>query len=115
MKFKSLSIRRENSMNSRNSDSASGPALFSHPKTLNKCTSDGRSNIISTINTSPSEDCFLTTEEAAEYLRISTASLRNLTSSGKITYYKFFGRNRFLLSELKELVLSQKRGPIHGD
>lgn len=115
MKSKSPLISRENSVNSRNSDGANGPALSSHSKTLNKYTSADGSNIINTRNASPSEDYFLTTDEAAEYLRISTASLRNMTSSGKITYYKLFGRNRFLLSELKKLVLSQKRGPIYGD
>jgi len=53
---------------------------------------------------------FLTTTEAAEYLGISEHALICQTSNGKIPYYKFQRRNRYLLKELRELLLSQKRG-----
>lgn len=57
-----------------------------------------------------SEEEWLTTEEAAAYLRLSVGSLRNMTSNGHVPYYKLQGRNRYRLSELRNLLLSQKRG-----
>ena len=53
---------------------------------------------------------WLTTDEAAFFLRISTATLRNLSSNGKVPYYKWQRRNRYRKSELTQLLLSQKRG-----
>jgi len=58
---------------------------------------------------------WLTTEEAAQYLRISPKCLLNLTSQGKVRYYKLGRRNRFLLSELKQLLLAQPRGGLYGN
>jgi excisionase family DNA binding protein len=58
---------------------------------------------------------WLTTEEAAEYLRISPKYLLNLSSNGRVRYYKFGRRNRFLLSDLKELLLAQPRGAVYGN
>ena len=58
---------------------------------------------------------FLTSEEAASFLRISTSRLMNLTSSGKIPYYKFERSNRYLLSELESYLMSQPRGERHGN
>lgn len=57
---------------------------------------------------------WLTTEEAAEYLRISAKYLLNLTSNGRVRYFKFGRRNRFLLSDLKSLLLAQARGGSYG-
>lgn len=53
---------------------------------------------------------WLTSEEAADYLSISVGTLRNLTSNGKIPYYKFGKLNRYLQTDLRRLLLSQKRG-----
>lgn len=53
---------------------------------------------------------WFTTEEAADYLRISVGSLRNLSSNGKIPFYKLQRRNRYLESDLRELLLREKRG-----
>ena len=53
---------------------------------------------------------WLTTEEAANYLRVSADSLRNLTSSGQVPYYKLQRRNRYRKSELRELILRKKGG-----
>ncbi|MDC1175538.1 helix-turn-helix domain-containing protein [Bacteriovoracaceae bacterium] len=50
------------------------------------------------------------TEEAAEFLKISPGCLRNLTSNGQVPFYKFGKRNRYLKSELHEMLLSHKRG-----
>lgn len=60
-------------------------------------------------------DKWLTTEEAAEYLRISPKCLLNEASNGKIPHYKFGRRNRYLFSELKKLLLGKPRGSMHGN
>ncbi|MGE0525673.1 MAG: helix-turn-helix domain-containing protein [Bdellovibrionales bacterium] len=52
----------------------------------------------------------MTTEEAAHHLRISPATLRNLTSNGEIPYYKFGRRNRYLRCDLNQLLSANKRG-----
>ena len=57
---------------------------------------------------------WLTAIEAAEYLKVCVPSLRNMTSNGLIPYYKLGGRNRYLKSDLRELLLSQKRGGSRG-
>jgi len=57
---------------------------------------------------------WLTTEEAAEYLGISTATLHNLCSNGKVPYYKWQRCNRYLTHELRNILLAQKRGGSYG-
>lgn len=56
------------------------------------------------------DDEFFTSKEAAAFLKISEAALRNKTSSGQIPYYKFFRSNRYKKSDLLNLLLSNKRG-----
>lgn len=63
-----------------------------------------RSNPVVTA-ISPNPEC-LNTEQAAAYLGISSASLRNMTSNGKVPFYKLGRRNRYRLPELRELLLS---------
>ena len=58
---------------------------------------------------------WLTSSEAAEYLGISIARLMNLTSNGKVPYYKLGRSNRYLLSELNALLMSQPKGDRHGN
>ncbi len=58
---------------------------------------------------------WLNTNEAAEYLRISPARLRNLTSNGRVPYYKFQRGNRYLKSELRNLLLANRRGGFYGN
>ncbi len=53
---------------------------------------------------------WLTTKEAAEYLRIPIGSLKNMTSNGQVLYYKLGRRNRYWLPDLRKLLLSEKRG-----
>lgn len=48
--------------------------------------------------------------EAAEYLRLSVGALRNLTSNGHVPFYKLGNRNRYLKSELQNLLLKNRRG-----
>jgi excisionase family DNA binding protein len=57
---------------------------------------------------------WFTTEQAARYLGLSEAALRNMTSNGQVPYYKLGRRNRYRVPELRELLLSRKRGGIHG-
>lgn len=57
---------------------------------------------------------WFTTKEAAEYLRISPKCLLNLTSNGKIPHYKFGRRNRYLESELRQVLMVDPRGVNHG-
>jgi excisionase family DNA binding protein len=56
---------------------------------------------------------WLSTVEAAAYLRLSVGSLRNMTSNGQIPYYKLGGRNRYRLVDLRELPC--KKGDSHGN
>lgn len=53
---------------------------------------------------------WMTSSEAALYLGVSVSRLHNLVSYGSIPYYKFGRSNRYLRSELRELLLSQPRG-----
>lgn len=61
------------------------------------------------------EQEWLNSEEAAEYLRISVGQLRNMTSNGKIPFYKLGKSNRYLKSELREMLLKNRRGPYYGN
>jgi hypothetical protein len=58
---------------------------------------------------------WLNSDEAAAYLKISVKTLHNLNSCGKIPYYKLVNRNRYLESELRALLLSDKRGVPYGN
>ena len=58
---------------------------------------------------------WLSSDEAANYLRITVRALFNLTSSGKIPHYKFGRRNRYRLEDLRDLLLNQPRGVNHGN
>lgn len=53
---------------------------------------------------------WLSTEEAAEYLRVSVGRLRNMVSSGLIPRYKLGSSNRFRRQELRGLLLGQAKG-----
>lgn len=53
---------------------------------------------------------WLNSEEAAIVLRISVKALRNMTSNGKLPFYKMGRRNRYRRDELEAQLLSQKRG-----
>ena len=67
------------------------------------------------IDSSLKTEEWMTTQEAADYLRISPASLLNLVSNGRVPYYKFQRRNRYLKSDLLLILLSEKRGGSHGN
>jgi len=55
---------------------------------------------------------WLTTEEAAAYLRISVGALRNMTCNGQVPYHKLFGRNRYKIEDLQSLHLKKEKGGI---
>ncbi len=57
---------------------------------------------------------WLTTPQAATYLGISEGALRNLTSVGRVPYCKLGRRNRYLVADLRALLLNERRGP-NGD
>jgi excisionase family DNA binding protein len=48
---------------------------------------------------------WLTTKEAATYLRLSVKALHNMTSNGDVPVHKLGRRNRYLKAELKRLFL----------
>lgn len=54
-------------------------------------------------------DDWLTTEEAAHHLKVSKSSLLNMCSNRQVPFYKFGRRNRFLKSELNELILAKRK------
>lgn len=58
---------------------------------------------------------WLTSKEAAEFLRVSEGTLRNMASNGKIPYSKLGRSNRYSRQELHSLLLSNKRGVWNGD
>ena len=58
---------------------------------------------------------WMTTDQAAQYLNVSSGSLRNMTAKGLIRYYKLGRRNRYLLTDLKKLLLSNQRGGSNGN
>ncbi len=58
---------------------------------------------------------FLNSKEAASFLRISVPRLMNLTSNGKLPYYKFQRSNRYLKKELEKILLSEPRGIRDGN
>lgn len=64
---------------------------------------------------SDSDEIWLTSEEAAAFLKISSGTLRNLTSNGKIPFYKFGRRNRYKKSDLHIMLLSESKGAKYGD
>ena len=76
---------------------------------------DGSTTIIKHIGySSLTTKEWMTTPEAAILLGISEKTLLNLSSNGKVPYYKFQRRNRYLRSELLKLLLATKRGGFHG-
>ena len=52
---------------------------------------------------------------AAKYLSLSVGALRNLTSQGKVPYYKFGRRNRYRLDELNKILLKNPKGERNGN
>ncbi len=64
--------------------------------------------------TEAKDEDWLTTSEAAEFLRLSEPALRNLTSDGHVPFYKLKRRNRYRKSELAQILLSERRGGYNG-
>lgn len=58
---------------------------------------------------------WLDSAEAAAYLKVSLGALRNMTSNGQVPFYKMGRRNRYRTEELRQLLLSQKRGVRNGN
>lgn len=47
---------------------------------------------------------YLNSKEAASYLKITEATLRNMCSNGQLVYYKLGRRNRFLKNDLDSIM-----------
>ncbi len=47
---------------------------------------------------------WLTTDEAAQYLRVSTSSIKTMIYRGQVRVHKLGRRNRFLREELERLI-----------
>ena len=71
-----------------------------------KCVSNDVFQLESSLKTE-----WLASKEAAIFLGVSEAQLRNLTSAGRIPYYKFGRLNRYKASELEDLIRKNRRGP----
>ncbi|AGH96631.1 helix-turn-helix domain-containing protein [Pseudobdellovibrio exovorus] len=61
-------------------------------------------------NPSSLTDEWLDSYEAAQFLKVSVAMLRNMASNGQIPFYKLGRRNRYKRTELNALLLKNKRG-----
>ncbi len=57
------------------------------------------------------DSIWFTTEQAARYLGLSTQALLNMTSNGRVPFYKLGRRNRYKKAELVRLLESNKKGP----
>ena len=81
-------------------------------ETKEKLKKGGRCSVDSSQSLSklPVQGEFMDSAEAAEFLRISEAQLRNMASRGGLPYYKFGARNRYSRNELRQLILKNKRG-----
>lgn len=55
---------------------------------------------------------WLDSENAAIYLGVSVATLRNMASNGQIPFYKLGRRNRYRKDELESLMLKSRRGKL---
>lgn len=58
---------------------------------------------------------WLTTKEAAGYMRLSVGSFLNMVSDGHVPHYKLGRRNRYRRSELRNLLSSEARGRMYYD
>lgn len=47
---------------------------------------------------------WMTTEEAARYVRVSVAQMRNLVHQGRVRFYRLGARLRFLRSDLDRML-----------
>jgi excisionase family DNA binding protein len=65
---------------------------------------NANSKVISVESEREVSECYLTTAEAAEFLRVSEAHLRNLTSARKVRYFKLGRSNRYKQSDLLKLI-----------
>jgi excisionase family DNA binding protein len=53
---------------------------------------------------------WITTKEAAEYLRLSVGQIRNMVWRGQLSSYKLNNRLRFLRSDLDKILISSNNG-----
>ena len=59
-------------------------------------------------------DEWLTTDEAAAFIKVSAYSLRNMSSNGFVPYHKLQSRNRYRKSDLIKLLTTTRMGGFRG-
>ena len=59
-------------------------------------------------------DEWLTTREAAAFLKVSESVLRNMCSNGQVPFYKLESRNRYRRDDLMNLLLNSKKGGFNA-
>lgn len=57
------------------------------------------------------DNVWFSTLQTANYLDVSVQALLNMTSNGKIPYYKLGRRNRYKKLDLDNLLESNRKGP----
>lgn len=77
--------------------------------------SAGKKIFENAIRNEGSDSSWMSSAEAAQFLGISAKSLLNMTSNGKIPYYKLGRRNRYLKADLNKLLLENRRGLVCGN
>jgi excisionase family DNA binding protein len=58
---------------------------------------------------------WFSTEQAANYLNLSVNALLNMTSNGKVPYFKLARRNRYKKADLDSLLERNRKGPRNGN
>jgi excisionase family DNA binding protein len=89
---------------------ASPPGSISNPSFAPALSDSDIQDITPNSSLKNESDEWLTTTEAAAYLKVGKRSLLNMTSNGKVPYCKLGRRNRYNKSELRRLLLDGKRG-----
>jgi excisionase family DNA binding protein len=73
---------------------------------------DNRKPQPKTENVLSFEPKWLTTDETAQFLRISISALKTMIYRGQIQPYKLGRRNRFLMSDLDRLITPPKKSEV---
>lgn len=93
------------------------PAILTHVPNENNCNHSQSSLQVHRKHESEKDIQFefVNADQISTFLKINVQTVRNLTSNGKIPYYKFGKRVLYRLDEVRELVLKSKRGKYNGD
>lgn len=91
-------------------------------KSFEKTNTNRSENIISGVNELSfsqtrlgSEIVWFSTLQTASYLDLSVQAVLNMTSNGKLPYYKLGRRNRYKKSDLDMILEANRKGPLYGN